>query len=45
MLLRAIAKEREITRLLGILELDLDEKNLLPPRKYQSLALSYEKAS
>ncbi|CAO1596496.1 MAG: hypothetical protein LQ349_003735 [Xanthoria aureola] len=32
------AKEREITRLMGILELDLEEKNLLPPQRNALLA-------
>ncbi|KAL8941020.1 MAG: hypothetical protein Q9211_001996 [Gyalolechia sp. 1 TL-2023] len=36
------AKEMEIARLLDILKLDLDEKNLLPPRKQHSAALSWQ---
>ncbi|KAL8808329.1 MAG: hypothetical protein Q9182_000149 [Xanthomendoza sp. 2 TL-2023] len=32
------AKEKEITRLMGILELDLEQKNLLPPQRNALLA-------
>ena len=33
-LLFSVAKYDEIARLMGILELDLEEKNVLPPRKH-----------
>ncbi|KAL8679812.1 MAG: hypothetical protein Q9186_003928 [Xanthomendoza sp. 1 TL-2023] len=36
--LRGEAKEKEITRLMGILELDLEQKNLLPPQRNALLA-------
>ncbi|KAL8942060.1 MAG: hypothetical protein Q9216_001872 [Gyalolechia sp. 2 TL-2023] len=38
MLSMEIAKQREIARLLGVLKLDLDEKNLLPPQRNALLA-------
>ena len=31
------AKEKEITRLMDILKLDLEEKNLLPPREQNTV--------
>ena len=36
-LLFSIAKRDEIARLMGILELDLEEKNILPPREAYKL--------
>lgn len=33
-----IAKEKEIARLLDVLRLDLEEKNLLPPREHSAPA-------